>query len=189
MTGGAVAWLSTLLGYDSVEHAYQALGSLSTRIGPGADGVIFHTSFTGERFPTWSTDRAASITGLRPEHTAAHLLRSAEEGGAFTVREGLDALTSLGVEVGEIRIAGGVTKRKETMRLRANVWQKPVLGVSNPEATTIGAALLACVCGGVYHDVQQAAASMVLLDDAIDPDRSMAHAYEQAYAGWQAART
>jgi len=188
LTGGAIAWLAGVLGYASVEQAYRELGAASAAIAPGAEGVTFHTALTGERFPNWSSQRTGSVSGLTPGHTVAHLLRAAEEGAAFTVREGLEVLVGLGVDVGQIRISGGVTKRTEAMQLRANVWRQPVVGVSNPEATTLGAAILATVCAGVYPSVEAAAASMVRLDAAVEPEPSTADAYTQAYVRWQAAR-
>jgi sugar (pentulose or hexulose) kinase len=132
LTGGAAAWLSGVLGYVSVEDAYQALGAAAAGIAPGAGGVTFHTALSGERFPTWSTGAAGSLGGLRPEHTPAHLLRAAEEGAVFTVRDGLDAIAALGIDVGEIRVSGGVTRLRTAMQLRANVLRRRVVGVTNP---------------------------------------------------------
>jgi xylulokinase len=185
LTGGAAAWLSSVLGYGSIEDAYQALGSTAAGIAPGAGGVTFHTALTGERFPTWFTGAAGSLRGLRPEHTAAHLLRAAEEGAVFTVREGVDAITALGVDVGEIRVSGGVTRLRTAMQLRANVLRRRVVGVTNPEATTIGAAILAAVCGGAHSTVDQAAASMVRLDAPVDPEPAAADAYDRAFLRWR----
>jgi xylulokinase len=188
LTGGAGAWLASVLGYESVEAAYRALASSAAEIAPGAAGVMFHTALTGERFPTWSTGRTGSVSGLRPEHTAAHLLRAAEEGAVFAVREGIDAIAALGVEVGELRISGGVTKRRPAMQLRANALRRRLVGVMNPEATTIGAGILAAVCSGAYPTVEQAAASMVRLDLPVDPEPSTADAYDRAFLRWQGAR-
>jgi sugar (pentulose or hexulose) kinase len=177
-----------VLGYGSVEDAYRALGSATAGIAPGAGGITFHTALTGERFPTWSTGATGSLRGLRPEHTAAHLLHAAEEGAVFVVREGVDAIAALGVDVGEIRVSGGVTRLRTAMQLRANVLRRRVAGVTNPEATTIGAAILAAVCCGAHPTVDQAAAAMVGLDAPVDPEPAAADAYDRAFLRWQAAR-
>jgi sugar (pentulose or hexulose) kinase len=186
MTGGAIAWLCGLLGYESVERAYRELGPAVTAIEPGAGGITFHTALTGDRFPTWSGSGAGSLSGLRPDHTAAHLLRAAEEGAAFTVRRGLDVLAELGVGAGEIRVAGGSSKREEAMQLRANVWHRPVVSVSRHEATTIGAAILAARCGGLHASIADAVEAMVALEDPIEPEPALADAYDEAYERWLA---
>ena len=74
------------------------------------------------------------------------------------------------------------------MQLRANVLRRRLVGVTNPEATTIGAGILAAVCAGAYPTIDQAAASMVRLDPPVDPESSAADAYDRAFLRWQAVR-
>jgi sugar (pentulose or hexulose) kinase len=185
LTGGALTWLSSLLGYSSLEAAYAELAPVLETMPPGAGGVRLRTQLTGERFPTWRDDRSGEITGLRPEHSAAHILRAAEEGAAFAVRQGLDALAGIGVEAGEITISGGAAKRRDTMRLRADCWGRTVVGVAVPEATTVGAAILASLVGGMYSDARTATASMVMFDAGIACDPVTAQTYDEIYASWQ----
>jgi sugar (pentulose or hexulose) kinase len=188
LTGGAIAWLSEVLGYDSIERAYREIGAQSAALPPGAGGVTFHTALTGERFPRWTAAAAGSIDGLRREHSAAHVLRAAEEGGAFAVREGLDVLVELGAEIGDVRVSGGVTKRREALQLRADAWRRPVIGVSAGEATTVGTAILAAVAAGAFASIAAAAHAMVRLEPAILPDGRAADAYDVAFERWQMAR-
>jgi sugar (pentulose or hexulose) kinase len=104
------------------------------------------------------------------------------------VREGVAAITALGVDVGEIRVSGGVTRLRTAMQLRANVLRRRVVGVTNPEATTIGAAILAAVCCGAHPAVDRAAAAMVRLDAPVDPEPAAADAYDRAFLRWRAER-
>ena len=97
MTGGAIAWLAALLGFASVAAAYDELAAEAEALAPGAGGVTFHTALTGERFPRWEGAEGGRIAGLRPDHGRAQLLRAAEEGSAFALREGLEVLADLGV--------------------------------------------------------------------------------------------
>jgi sugar (pentulose or hexulose) kinase len=188
MTGGAIAWLCRILGFASVASAYRELGPAAARVEPGAGGVLFHTALSGERFPTWATERTGSVTGLRPDHTPAHLLRSAEEGAAFIVRDGLEALAEFGLSIDEVRISGGAARRPEILQLRANVWRRPVVGVVRSEATTVGAGILAAVCAGVHPTVADAVAAMVDVAPAVDPEPAAADAYDLAYDRWCAGR-
>ena len=103
----------------------------------------------------------------------------------FIVREGVDAITALGVDVGEIRVSGGVTRRRPAMQLRANALRRRLVGVTNPEATTIGAAILAAVCCGRIPPSTGPAASMVRLDAPVDPEPAAADAYDRAFLRWQ----
>lgn len=181
MTGGAITWLCRLLGYPTVEDAYRTLGESLDRLPPGAGGVTFRTTLTGERFPSWSPGAAGAIEGLRPHHAAEHLLRAAEEGAAFVVRRGLDVLEELGIEIGEIRLSGGSSRRKEMVQLRANIWGRPVAVVRVEEATTMGAAILGSVCGGVHRDVAAAVDAMVVVEAAVAPEPEAMRIYDDLY--------
>jgi sugar (pentulose or hexulose) kinase len=96
-------------------------------------------------------------------------------------------LVELGADVGDVRVSGGMTKRREALQLRADAWRRSVIGVSTSEATSLGAAILAAVAAGAYATVADAARSMVRLEPAIVPDPSAADAYDVAFEGWRAA--
>jgi sugar (pentulose or hexulose) kinase len=185
LTGGGVSWLSALLGHASVESTYRELGPALATIEPGAAGLSFHTALSGERFPTWASNRAGALSGIRPEHTPAHVLRAAEEGAAFAVRRGLETLDALDLPVGEIRVSGGLAKSEEAMRVRANALGRSVVGASASDATTIGAAVLAAMCAGVYTRADQAIGAMVRVEPALAPDATTKSAYDAAYRRWQ----
>jgi xylulokinase len=187
MTGGAVAWLTAVLGFPSVDAAYAALGAEVDALPPGAGGVIFRTSMTGERFPRWSVGAAGAIAGLRPEHGAVHLLRAAEEGAAFAVREGIDAIMALGLDPGAIRICGGVARRPEAIRLRADAWQRTVTALTTPDATTVGVAMLTALRAGVFDTLDAAEVAMVRLGPPCEPERASAAAWDAAWRYWREA--
>lgn len=187
LTGGAIAWLATLLGYASVEAAYADLGERVAALPPGAGGVVFRTSLSGERFPTWATDRSGSISGLRPGHGSAHVLRAAEEGAAFVVREGLDALHGLGIATDVLRMSGGSVHRAEAMRVRADALQVPLEVVRQAEATTLGVGVLAAVSAGRFAAATQAVSVMVDQPERVEPNPAVAMAYDSAYRAWQRA--
>jgi xylulokinase len=64
---------------------------------------MIRTTLTGRRLPGWNARLRGRIDGISGEHGPAHLLRAAEEGGAFEVRLGIDALRSSGAAVTEQR--------------------------------------------------------------------------------------
>lgn len=74
------------------------------------------------------------------------------------------------------------------MQLRADVWGRPVRPLAGGEATTIGAAMVASVCGDLHDDIGAAAEAMIAVEPALEPDAASAGAYEAAFARWQATR-
>ncbi len=136
MTGGAIARLCGLLGLGTVEDAFRRLGEEVAALPPGADGIRFSPALTGERFPHWRDDAAAAITGLRPHHGAAHLLRAAEEGCAFLLRDGLEVLEDMGLRVDSVHVSGGVSRRRDDAFEGNSSWNREVVPLATARATT-----------------------------------------------------
>ena len=59
---------------------------------------MIRTTLTGRRLPGWDARMRGRIDGISGEHGPTHLIRAAEEGSAFEVRLGIDALRASGAE-------------------------------------------------------------------------------------------
>jgi sugar (pentulose or hexulose) kinase len=177
MTGGAVEWVARLAGFDDLGAALAALGPEIERIGPGADGVAFRTELSGSRFPTWDPAAAGAITGLRPTHGPAHLLRAAREGAAFTVAAGLAAIRDLGAPVERLTVAGGLARDPSALQLRADVCGIPVDGCTEPQVTTLGTAMLAGQAAGLYASAAEACAAIAPAVIPYEPNPEASAAY------------
>jgi sugar (pentulose or hexulose) kinase len=136
------------------------VGVLVEGIGAGADGVTFRTELTGSRFPRWDAGAAGEISGLRPAHGPAHLLRAAREGAAFTVAEGLDTLRDLAGPIDRLTVAGGLARDPAALQMRADICGVPVDGCLDPQVTTLGTAMLAGAAAGVYGSIEEAIGSL-----------------------------
>jgi xylulokinase len=144
--GLALEWVLGVLGMtweDADREAFE--------IAPGADGLTFVPYLSGERTPVFDPGARGAWTGMGLGHTRAHLLRAALEGVAFAVRDGVEALEAAGVEVPELRLAGGGAVGEAWRRMLADVLGKPLLplpdGVARV-ASARGAALLGGLAAG-----------------------------------------
>jgi xylulokinase len=81
-------------------------------------------------------------------------MRSALEGVAFSLKQGLEALEATGVQVTQLRLAGGGTLEKDWQQLLADVLGVPLYTTSVAAASARGAALLAGIGTGVYGDAK-----------------------------------
>jgi sugar (pentulose or hexulose) kinase len=169
MTGGAVEWVSRLLGYSSAAEAFSDCGKRALEVGVGSDGVSFSPSLSGSRMPTWDSSERGLLSGLGLHHSPAHVLRAAYEGAAFLVLEGLDALRSAGAVVDEVTVVGGVARQRDLVQLRSDLWEIPVRVLDGDEATSVGTAMLAGIAAGVFDDAAKAANSMVASSTVIEP--------------------
>jgi xylulokinase len=184
LTGGAIHWLAQLLGYGSTSELYADLGPALRLVPPGCDGISFRTALTGERFPGWDARAAGMIAGVRPEHGRAHLLRAAEEGAAFLVGDGLDAMVAAAGPIRTVIVTGGVSGRPEALQTRADAWGRIVETVREPDASALGASLFGAVAARSFPSMQEAAASMVHPGARFVPSGSNVKALAAARQRW-----
>ena len=189
LTGGTLDWTAKLLGYESAVAVEQALSLDLASVPPGANGLAFRTALTGSRFPMWRSKEAGQLSGIRPLHGPAHIVRAAIEGAAFAVAEGLDVLRGLGAELAEIVVVGGTAYSEFALQIRSDVWNLPVVTLMDNEATTVGATMLAAVCFGVFDDLAQAAHALVGERRRFTPRSEHRTALERARCRWQEAAT
>ncbi len=136
--GIALEWVRKILGM-SWEDMYAEAFEVSA----GCEGVTFLPYLTGERTPHLDPNARGVWHGLGLNHERGHLARSAFEGVAFALKDGLKALEMTGIHAPSLRLAGGGTARPQWQELLADVLEKPLEAVSVPSSSARGAALLA----------------------------------------------
>jgi len=187
MTGGAVARWRALTGAVTEEE--------SARVPPGADGLVALPALTGSRFPHWQPADRGALLGLGPEHTAAHLLRAAQEGASFTVREAVDLLDppthppAAGTADLPVVLAGGTARSGSAVQMRADVLRRTVLVCEQPDVTLLGTAALALVGIGLAADLDDARHRLGCAFREVRPDPERAERYDDLYAAWLTARS
>lgn len=142
--GGAVAWTRRLLGLGD-DRAFDAAAAAAP---PGADGVGFFPALAGAMTPAWEARARGAFFGLSSEHERGHLARAVLEGCAFACRDVVERLTALGVESQRVLLSGGGSASALWAQLHADVLDLPVALAAHPDATALGAALLAAVASG-----------------------------------------
>jgi xylulokinase len=182
VSAGSVRWLADLIGC-----AQPDIGHLAADAPPGAGGVRFQPALGGASTPRWNADVFAAFTGLGIGHDRRHLARAVLEGCCFAVRDVVDRLDRLGLGADTIRVVGGGAKDRTWLQLKADVTGRAVELLVEPEATALGAALIAAVGIGWFTDLDEAAAATLRVDPAmIEPDRSLAGQYDDGWAAYRA---
>jgi xylulokinase len=136
--GIALEWVRKILGMSWDEMYTEAF-----KIPAGCEGVLFLPYLTGERTPHLDPNMRGLWQGFGLTHERGHLARSAFEGVAFALKDGLKALEDVGIQAESLRLAGGGTLHTDWQQLLADVLEKPLDAVSVPSSSARGAALLA----------------------------------------------
>lgn len=135
-TGGALAWLATLLG-----KSYAQLFEEAAQSQPGAEGVYFLPHLSGGERD--QPQRQGAFVGLQLAHSTSHMARALMEGIAYALRQRVEILTATGEDITRVISCGGAARSPLWAQIKADILGLPVSLVSPTDTTTWGAALLA----------------------------------------------
>ena len=154
IAGAAVQWLRDGIGLIDTSAAIETLA----RQVPDSGGVVFIPALTGLGAPYWRSEARGQITGLTRGTTAAHLARATLEGIALQIYDLVMAMTDDRGEPGSVlRVDGGAASNNLLMQLQADLINRPVSRSATVETTALGAAMLAGLATGFWHDLEELA--------------------------------
>jgi len=165
---------------QSPEDLFEAA---ARRVPPGALGLLLVPYWNGVMNPYWDPAASGIVLGWRGTHGRAHLYRAILEGIAFEQRlatEGVEA--AIGRPADGFVAMGGGSRSPLWCQIVADITGKSVTRSASPEASCLGAAILAATAAGFYGDVRQAAAAMVRLGETYTPDPAAQPQYDQLFS-------
>jgi xylulokinase len=181
--GGSLRWLrDTLAGPGVYEGGYDALAEEAAAVPPGSEGLIFLPYLNGERTPHRDPLARGGFIGLTARHGRGHLVRAVMEGVTYSLRDGLEIMRGMGLDVGEVRVTGGGARSPLWRQMQADVFGTPITRMRAEEGPAYGAALLAGVGAGIYADTAAAVDSTVATAGTVEPDPAAVRAYDAGYA-------
>ena len=174
--GAAYRWFRDNIGYMAryIESftdidPYVIINGLAESSPCGANGLIFHPYLAGSMTPHYDEHARGGFFGLTLKHNLGDLARAVLEGVAYEAREILEAYDAMGLELREIRLAGGATKSELWCQIQADVYCKPTSVLREGECAVLGAAILGAVGAGLFADVHEGVAATVHVDRTYQP--------------------
>jgi len=194
MAGGSYQWARDQL--CSIEQqAAQSLGispyelmNISAGKSPaGANGLIFLPYLLGERSPRWNPRARGAFVGLTVRHTRADMVRAVLEGITMNLRVILDAFTTQGAQINDMRVIGGGARGRFWNQMMADIYGIPVHRLTIlQEATSMGAAVAGGIGVGLYPDFS-ISETMNEIAETFEPDPRSQSVYERVYPIFEAA--
>lgn len=156
-TGAAVQWLRDGLQMISSSAESEELAASV----PDNGGVFVVPALTGLSAPYWDSYARGTIVGISPGTTRGHLARATLEGIVFSVKDFVRAMAEQsGHPISTIAVDGGAARNDLLLQIQADELGVDVVRPTNPEATSVGAALLAGLAVGVWATPAEAVATM-----------------------------
>ena len=182
-SGGSIEWLRSILGDPPLMlWRMEALIRRSLR---NPTGILYFPYLSGSGSPHSNSLVRGAFIGLNATHDRADLYQAVLEGAAFEIeymRRAAEGVT--GAPVQRILAAGGGTRNRRWMQIKADVFGCPLDVLAQKESTLLGAVLLAGIGSGVYADVHLAAGWLGGCGlERYEPDPARHEVYRQLFEG------
>ncbi len=159
IAGAVVQWLRDGLGIIKTSAEVERL---ATSV-PDSGGVYFVPALVGLGAPHWDPYARGTILGITRGTTAAHVARAAVESMAYQARDLAEAMQQdMGAPLAVLKVDGGAAVNDGLMQFQADLLGVEVLRPVVAETTALGAAYLAGLAAGVWHDTDQIARQWTL---------------------------
>jgi xylulokinase len=138
-----------------------------------AEGLFWLPYLMGERTPHLDALARGGWIGVTAKHTRADLIRALIEGVSFSLKDCLDLVAGLGVDIQSVRISGGGAKSHFWRQLLADIFDKRVVSLETQEGSAYGAALLA-----MPGDIRETCRRVIREVDSVEPRTDYAQKHE-----------
>ena len=178
-SGGAIEWLRGLLGDELLSYA--SLENLASQAADAASGILFLPYLAGSGAPHTDAQVRAAFAGLSARHGRAEIVQAVLEGTAYemeVIRRAAERALGHGIRV--FRAAGGGTRNRRWLQIKADVSGCRIEALAMADATLLGAALVAGIGQGIFADAEAACAAIAGQAGVVFEPRAGHHA---AYRG------
>jgi xylulokinase len=180
--GAAVQWFLDQFGSRGVANGFDALSAEAAESPPGARNLVFLPYLSGELHPILDPLARGTFIGLSMATTRNDVVRAIMEGGAFAVRNNLDAAREAGAEPTELRAVGGPTRSATWCQAIADVTGLPLRVLSETGGASVGMALLAAAGTGLISDLPRMAKERTGSGSLFSPEMRLGDVYDSLYA-------
>lgn len=186
--GGSLRWFRDVLAQSEISVAglmgvdtYELLAAEASQAPSGCEGLFFLPYLSGERTPYPDANARGAFFGLTLRHTKSHLIRSVLEGVAFSLRDCMELIRGMGLDVTSVYASGGGARSELWRQILADVLDLEMQTLTSTEGAPYGAALLAGVGTGIYETVESACRRTIKVSTSTPPDSANVKLYAKHY--------
>jgi xylulokinase len=142
--------------------------------------------FTTSGTPHFDPQSFGAVLGLRFDTTRGEIVRALLEGVTMEIRMNIELLREAGIPVSELKAIGGGARSGYWLRLKADVFGRPVVALDVAEAGALGAAMLAGLAVGAWRSPKEAVAATVREKKRYAPHPGRKAFYERRLKAYRA---
>lgn len=181
--GESLNWFKNAFDQDealSSGDIFEQYNQVIKNVPDGSAGLIFLPYLNGERTPYWDSAARGVFYGVNLTTTKAHFIKAVMEGVSFGLRNNIETVESLGININEVRAVGGGLKSQIWLDILGKILHKPIVTVSVPDTANLGNILLCGHALGIYPSLKDAIAQTVTTDKRVSFETS-SEVYERQY--------
>jgi len=184
-SGGAIEWVRSLAGDPPL--SYEAIDALLSSASPDPTGILYFPYLLGSGSPHTDPKVRSALIGVDASHKASDILKALVEGLAYEIEVVRRAGEQMvGEPIRTLIVAGGGTRYRTWLQTKADVSGCIIRALAQPEATLLGAALVAGIGCDIYRDEDDALSQLTQSPPETytpDPERHQAyvHLFENGY--------
>jgi xylulokinase len=180
-SGGSVEWLRAQLSDKPL--SYNEIDALLASARPEPTGILYFPYLVGSGPPHTDPRMRGAFIGLSASHGRADLLKAVLEGTVYEVefiRQTGEHIT--GQPIPALITAGGGIRNRAWLQIKADVSGCRIEASAEPEATLLGAALVAGIGSELYANESEAFNGLALKPvEVFLPDRERHAVYRRLY--------
>ncbi len=166
-----------LMGIDP----YVLMDQEAEKVEPGCNGLVYLPYLMGERTPHLDPNARGVFFGLSAKHEKPDMIRAIMEGVVYSLKDCLEIIKEMGVDVSEVRASGGGGRSRLWRQMQADVFGTDITTVNSSEGPALGVALLAGVGTGVYSSVGEACDAVIKVENTQRANKALADRYSKMY--------
>ena len=180
--GSSIEWFMNRLADNGVESPY---AHYEREAAKARNDLLVLPHFSGAATPYMDNDARAAIVGMDLNTTRTDIYRALLEGCGYELRINLERLAEKGIPVNRLVACGGGAASALWLQMQADIFRVPIWTLQNPEAGTMGGALLSAVALGWFDGLAQAARAWIAYGRCYTPNAAMDEYYEGKYARYR----
>lgn len=166
---------------DRNTSIYKILDELALNVPAGCEGLIMLPHICGAFFPEYNSNARGVYFGISINHSKGYFIRSILEALAFMMKQNLEFISKLGVNVKRLISTGGGAKSKLWCQIKSDVCNINLEVPEYTETALSGAAVMAAWGSGIFKDIKSASKNLIRIKETYIPDKNNINIYDTNY--------
>lgn len=166
---------------ESVKNVFAFIDEEAEQAPAGCEGLLMLPHLTGAANPEFDPNARGVFYGITMGHERGHFARAILEAVSYMLRRQLEQIEGIGIPFDTVYSMGGGASSPLWSQIKADVTQKEIRIIENPETACLGAAILAGVGCGVFQSIEEAASELGAHKVSYAPDSGLQEVYDSMY--------